>query len=747
MTEAEYLNRYKPVQRLFEGLFTTVDLVTDLWTGEKRVLKASDITKYPGRNSQQLFNELVFHGLIASPFVVRKHFSFQVGHTLYVVLEYVENGDLFHFGWITKRPMSDTFIRKVIFQTCKALEAVHRKGLIHRDLKPENLLLTASFDVKLCDFGWCCEADDHLANCENAGTLAYMSPEALQSLHQTPASDVWALAILLYEMYHLREPFTGSTDEERLRSIMTTRPVFDSSFPPEARDIFDNCAQVEAQNRKPLSWILAHPFLHGVAATSPSKELLYSNLYRTQKADLGTCSINPSIGIASNVQDSQTKTSPYAQGLASSVSSIELSVQNLSSTYAPLLRSTRKGNWKREDGSLDRELSIQYKSKRGEFDCDLEWSDALIYKSTRVIKETPPHKYRPISVSRERNLRAKNSTTSSEILRSNNVHSKNDNGLKNLAKAADKDLELNKRNSSLETASVSGVDSTVGRITTSDIIMKRHLNIYEPVAPAELPSKDTRAPYLKLKDLSVVERGRLVNTGTPAKDFSEVNTRRMVPELGHSKHSKQIINNPLKQFTYSAREKQTNSISAAKDEVPIPGNSRVVISSSARNSALNNLQTNLLFQQSPLQSSTPTVNDSIYLKPNFKPLFSRPERRKEQPLNHSDMVEASKRKLRVADTVNSSAHRAIFKQGQPMALSSLLGKHSLSSQVSGEGWRGILASPVSKAAHPPSPANRQTAELLLRATHLLDAHQVTRTPFRDFLKTRSPDLTSNYHRF
>ena len=458
MSESEHLKRYRVERRLFEGVFTTLDLVTDLCIGELRVLKTSDLDRYPCANSQQLFNELVFHGLMVSPFVIRKHFSFQVGHLLYVVLEYAENGDLFAYGWIDKKPMPDEFIRKVFWQTSMALQSVHEKGLVHRDIKPENLLLDKNLDIKLCDFGWCCEADDLLASADRAGTLAYMSPEAHQDKPQRAAADIWALGILLYEMYHKQEPFPGATSAERFHSILTLKPVFDPKFPKEAASIFYSCTMVDPSQRQPISWILSHPFFKQFSVVNTSPTHCYTRAdarpdFKSTKYAAGQ--------------------SPYAAGMAASAGSIDFAGRNPYAHHASLLGQPRTdAQVKARPPAMLVVGAKDTSAERPRLNCDSVRDESL---ERRNGKPTP--NYCPLTIIQKRVDVNENSLRRSLLTTSRADEKILMRGLWDSRGPGD-EVELKKRNCSLETAAVSNVGFQIKRVTTNDL-MNGHLNLYQ----------------------------------------------------------------------------------------------------------------------------------------------------------------------------------------------------------------------------------------------------------------------------
>jgi serine/threonine-protein kinase len=111
----------------------------------------------------------------------------------------------------------------MMLQTSAAVAAAHDAGIIHRDLKPANILVTQSADqpaiVKVLDFGIAkFTRDEDGINVAHAnsviGTPRYMSPEQYNGFELTPATDVYSLGVILYEMLTGMAPFTGSTPAE-----------------------------------------------------------------------------------------------------------------------------------------------------------------------------------------------------------------------------------------------------------------------------------------------------------------------------------------------------------------------------------------------------------------------------------------------------------------------------------------------------------------------------------------------------
>jgi formylglycine-generating enzyme required for sulfatase activity/tRNA A-37 threonylcarbamoyl transferase component Bud32 len=118
-------------------------------------------------------------------------------------------------------------------QIAAALAAAHKQNIVHRDVKPENVMITSDGYAKVLDFGLAklreARAQDDETILKTAsgvalGTLRYMAPEQLSGGEVTPASDVFSLGVVLYEMVCGRRPFDGPTATDTATAILTRTP-------------------------------------------------------------------------------------------------------------------------------------------------------------------------------------------------------------------------------------------------------------------------------------------------------------------------------------------------------------------------------------------------------------------------------------------------------------------------------------------------------------------------------------------
>jgi serine/threonine-protein kinase len=147
---------------------------------------------------------------------------------LYLAMEFLEGGSL--ADRIAAGPLSEQEAAPLVLALARAIHAAHEAGILHRDLKPANVLLGADGTPKVADFGLAKLRDDpHGANTHTdaiLGTAAYMAPcQARGATREvSPATDVWALGVILYEALTGQTPFRGCSGMETLLLVRRAEP-------------------------------------------------------------------------------------------------------------------------------------------------------------------------------------------------------------------------------------------------------------------------------------------------------------------------------------------------------------------------------------------------------------------------------------------------------------------------------------------------------------------------------------------
>jgi len=142
----------------------------------------------------------------------------------FLAMEYIEGSSLAEILRHHKLPLDLViyFGREIL----QALAAAHRHQIVHRDIKPQNILVDTEGRVKVTDFGLASViGSEGRATGIIVGTPQYMSPEQAQGECATPASDLFSLGVVMYEMLSGFSPFDGETIPERMYRVVHERPV------------------------------------------------------------------------------------------------------------------------------------------------------------------------------------------------------------------------------------------------------------------------------------------------------------------------------------------------------------------------------------------------------------------------------------------------------------------------------------------------------------------------------------------
>ena len=156
----------------------------------------------------------------------------------FLVMEYAAGGTLRDRHPKGSRLPLPTLVNYVQ-QVASALQYAHERRIIHRDVKPENMLVRADGRLLLSDFGIATGAhSSHSINLQQGigGTLPYMAPEQIQGKPR-PASDQYALAVVVYEWITGQRPFQGTAVEIAMQHAMTAPPSLLQLVPTLPRDV------------------------------------------------------------------------------------------------------------------------------------------------------------------------------------------------------------------------------------------------------------------------------------------------------------------------------------------------------------------------------------------------------------------------------------------------------------------------------------------------------------------------------
>ncbi|KAG6886217.1 hypothetical protein C0993_010779 [Termitomyces sp. T159_Od127] len=205
--------------------------------------------------------EIVVMKLLDHPNVMRLYDVWETSTELYLILEYIQGGELFdHLCNKGKLPVPEAL--NYFQQIISAMDYCHRFNIAHRDLKPENILLDQNFNIKIADFGMAAwqGTDDGLLR-TSCGSPHYAAPEIVSGImYNGSAADIWSCGVILYALLAGNLPF----DDEDLALLLEKVKAGKFEFPDDmdalAQDLIRRMLTIDVAERITMPDIMAHPF-------------------------------------------------------------------------------------------------------------------------------------------------------------------------------------------------------------------------------------------------------------------------------------------------------------------------------------------------------------------------------------------------------------------------------------------------------------------------------------------------------
>ncbi len=200
--------------------------------------------------TRRFLREVQAASTLQHPNIVQIYDYGQTDGKYFIVMELVEGIDL----WRCLRSRGVLDVDRVViisYDAALGLDAAHRQGILHLDVKPQNILMGRSGAIKLTDFGIrgyrYMNSGQITAPEVTLGTMQYYAPEQIQHEIASPATDVYLLGIVMYEMLTGRPPFDGDTPVAVAMQHIQDAPAppsqFNPNIPPALEEIILRCLE------------------------------------------------------------------------------------------------------------------------------------------------------------------------------------------------------------------------------------------------------------------------------------------------------------------------------------------------------------------------------------------------------------------------------------------------------------------------------------------------------------------------
>ncbi|KAF2275217.1 uncharacterized protein EI97DRAFT_475777 [Westerdykella ornata] len=254
---------------LGKGAFGSVYRALNWGTGETVAIKQVRMENLGAAELKNIMLEIDLLKNLNHANIVKYHGFVKGTESLYIILEYCENGSLHsickNFG---KFP--ENLVSLYMSQVLQGLLYLHEQGVIHRDIKGANILTTKEGLVKLADFGVATKATG-LDQSSVVGTPYWMAPEVIELSGATTSSDIWSLGCTVIELIEGKPPYHKLQPMQALfRIVNDEHPPIPGSASPLLRDFLMECFQKNPTLRISAKRLLKHPWIQSAKRTVPA---------------------------------------------------------------------------------------------------------------------------------------------------------------------------------------------------------------------------------------------------------------------------------------------------------------------------------------------------------------------------------------------------------------------------------------------------------------------------------------------
>ena len=257
------ISDFNVIKELGNGSYGRVLLVQHNKTNAIYALKAIDkrLITYEERN--RFLREVEIMYKIHHPNVVKLFGHFEDNTYCYLLMEYIEGGELFSYiPENGKSKISNQKIASIIKDVISAIYYMHHMNppIVHRDIKPENILVTSNMRAKLSDFGWSNYIQSGNKRNSICGSPIYLAPEMITRTGHDEKVDIWSIGVLLFELLTGDQAWAGDNVETVKYNICNLKISWPENIDILAADLISKILRLDPYERISLRDILNHSF-------------------------------------------------------------------------------------------------------------------------------------------------------------------------------------------------------------------------------------------------------------------------------------------------------------------------------------------------------------------------------------------------------------------------------------------------------------------------------------------------------
>nr|CAD2189428.1 unnamed protein product [Meloidogyne enterolobii] len=280
----EKVGSYRVGRILGRGNFAQVRVAYHEIANAKVAMKIVDKRSLDAENLAKIEREIQILQKLNHPFIVKLYEVIRTNRFLYIVTEYVSNGELFDMLMDGGR-QTEVESRRIFQQIVSAVVYCHASGIVHRDLKAENLLLDKKGNIKIIDFGFSNYQQPSQLLSTWCGSPPYAAPELLLAQeYDGRLSDVWSLGVILYILVTAGFPFPGDSVEKLKRAVLSDHLKIPFWVSVECADLIRKMLTISPAKRYNLQQVIQHRWFSAGKMPEQIKMLLITSVNKEQLA-------------------------------------------------------------------------------------------------------------------------------------------------------------------------------------------------------------------------------------------------------------------------------------------------------------------------------------------------------------------------------------------------------------------------------------------------------------------------------